>query len=331
MSKFTDMADTSHRLSLTAMEEASRYGQRTADIDHLLLALTVNEQVGGQVLRSLGVTLVDARDAVEAQHSAQMASLGLAANAPAPGPIAFHETGGYEWSERALTVIRQSGERGKRGDAAAVLRELVTEPSGLTEALLHRLDTTPDAVLTALDEAERTPAHSPSGSSATALSATTEVFAPAPVNDVWNLLADPARMPEWDQVLGSVDTSELGTELRPGDHWQGRTRTERPDGKEIRVKPEALRQRIELRTLDPEFAIAWRITYPDAPQSNARLIGIRLAPAAGGTQLDITFGWERNAERRPFPLLRFIMRPIARFAVWMQLTQLGTAISRVFR
>lgn len=38
MSKFTDAAVTSHTLSVTAMEEASRLGQRTADIDHMFLA-----------------------------------------------------------------------------------------------------------------------------------------------------------------------------------------------------------------------------------------------------------------------------------------------------
>ncbi len=47
MSRFTDSASTSYSLSITAMEEASRVGQREADIDHLFLALTVSEQTAG--------------------------------------------------------------------------------------------------------------------------------------------------------------------------------------------------------------------------------------------------------------------------------------------
>ena len=100
MSKFTRAASTSHTLSLAAMEEASRLGQRTADIDHLFLALALSEQAAGQVLRSFGITLDSAREAVAAQHTAQLASLGVETVVPEPGSIVFHKTGGYEWSPR---------------------------------------------------------------------------------------------------------------------------------------------------------------------------------------------------------------------------------------
>ncbi|NNV08857.1 Clp protease, partial [Geobacillus sp. MMMUD3] len=95
MSRFTDSASTSYSLSITAMEEASRVGQREADIDHLFLALTVSEQTAGQVLRSLGITIDDAREAVAAQHAEQLAGLGIRMDPPEPGRIVFHETEGY--------------------------------------------------------------------------------------------------------------------------------------------------------------------------------------------------------------------------------------------
>jgi uncharacterized protein YndB with AHSA1/START domain len=331
MNKFTDTAGALHRLSLAAMEEASRYGQRTADIDHMLLALTLDDQMAGQSLRSLGITLASARDAVEKHHAAQIASLGIVANAAEPGPIVFHQTGGYEWSDRALTVIKRASERGERGDAEAVLRKLVEEPSGLIRALLHRLGSSPDAVLACLDEAERIPAPSSDLVSGEALSGTTEVFVPASVGEVWALLADPARMPEWDQALGSVDVSALPSDPRPGDHWEGRSRTSRPDGKPLNVRPELLRQRIELRALVPGALIEWRITYPDAQRANARNIRIELTSAAGGAQLLIKFRWERHAGRRPRPVLRSFMRPLIRIVIRMQISQLGAGISRVFR
>lgn len=331
MSKFTDMADTSHRLSLTAMEEASRYGQRTADIDHMLLALTVNEQIAGQVLRSLGITLEAAREAVEEQHAAQLASLGVTATVPEPGPIVFHETGGYEWGDRSLAVIKRANERDKRGDAAAVLRELVAEPSGLIEQLLHRLGSSRDMVLEHLDEAEHIPTHKLGRTTGATLTGSTEAFVPAPVSEVWALLADPSRLPEWDQVIGSVETTGALAEVRPGDRWEGRALTERPDGKPITIKPELRRQSVELRALEPQSLVEWSTTYPDMKLANARVTRIELTPTAGGTQLAITYGWERHPDRQPRPLLGFLMRPLTRFVIWMQLSQLSAGISRVFR
>lgn len=308
MSKFTDMADTSHRLSLTAMEEASRYGQRTADIDHMLLALTVNEQIAGHVLRGLGITLEAAREAVEHQHAAQLASLGVTATTLEPGPIVFHETGGYEWGDRSLTVIKRASERGKRGDAAAILRELVAEPSGLIVEILSRLNSSPEAVLVALDEVEFIPTHSPGRTRDGALTRSAETFVPAPLSEVWELVADPSRLSEWDQNLGGVAATGTLAGVRPGDRWEGWAPTERPDGKPLSIRPELRRQTVELGACTPESLVEWRVTYPDAELANTRVTRIELALAAGGTHLTVTYGWERHADRRPRPLLRLIMR-----------------------
>ncbi|MGO3678602.1 MAG: Clp protease N-terminal domain-containing protein, partial [Microbacteriaceae bacterium] len=64
MSRLTRMLAASQALSITAMEEASRVGLRTATIEHLLLALTVDEGIAGQALRANGVTIEAARDAI---------------------------------------------------------------------------------------------------------------------------------------------------------------------------------------------------------------------------------------------------------------------------
>lgn len=195
MSRISAAAATSHTLSVTAMEEASRLGQHQADIDHLLLALVVSEQVAGQVLRSFGVTLDAARQAVDAQHAEQLASLGVRTEMPTPGRITFHETGSCEWGPRAQEVIKRSAEGKNRGDAAAVLRELLAESSGLIEAILHRLSTTPQEVAARLDEVVRHPAQPQHASDPSTLSGVSESFAPAPMERVWELLADPTRMP----------------------------------------------------------------------------------------------------------------------------------------
>ena len=323
MSKFTTSLATSHKLSLAAMEEASRVGQRTADIDHLFLALVMSEEVAGQVLRSLGITLDSARDAVATQHAEQLASLGIKTPTPGPGKITFHETGGYDWSERALDVIRHSSEGGRRGDAAAVLRDLLTEPSGLVDAMLARLGTTPEAITVRLDEAER---YSTSSARPTVvsdrLSGTSDAFVPASENLVWELLADAARMPEWEPSIGRVDAP--AEQLRLGMNWGAHTPTARPDGKPIAMKPEFAAQHIEVIRMDEDRCIEWRFTYPDAPNSNAKLLRIELEPAAGGTQLRLSLAWELNPNRAQRPILRFLLRPLmrpwTRFMFWMHLT-----------
>lgn len=330
MSKFTVAATTSHALSVAAMEEASRFGQRTADIDHLFLAFTVSEQSAGQVLRSCGITLDAAREAVAAQQSEQLAALGVQIAAPEPGGIVFHKTGGYEWSDRAVELLKRASEGDKRGDAAAVLRELVAEPSGMIDAILHRLNTTPELIVAALDEAAHYPALRPQFSPrAHTLASVSEAFAPASPERVWELLATPSHMPDWEPGLGSV--THAPEALRVGDVWTAFTLTERPDGKPTSVKPNFMTQRVELVALEEPRLIEWRFSYPEAPKANTRHIRIEIEPAAGGSQLHLTLAWERNSDRPRRPLLRLVMRPVHRLVLWMQLSQLGSGISRTFR
>src|SRR5690606_15273926 len=124
----------------------------------------LNEQSAGRVLRELGIGIDNARLAVVEQHNEQLAALGIEASFPAAGQIVFHQTDGYGWSPRARDLIAKAGGKNKAGDAAAVLRELVAEPSGLISDILGRLGTTSGTLLEVLDEAE-----SPNGNPTTAL------------------------------------------------------------------------------------------------------------------------------------------------------------------
>ena len=329
MSTFIGAAATSHALSVAAMEESSRVGLRTADLDHLFLALVLSEQTAGQVLRSLGITLDAARGAVADEHSEQLAALGVLA-APDAGRIVFHETDGYEWSDRAVRLIRRASAGGKRGDASAVLRELLSEPSGMLAAILERLGTTPDEVRSRLDEVEAVPEHRLERErGAEMLSGTSDAFAPASPEQVWSLLDSPARMSEWDPSVGRVEDPPAAARI--GDTWRAEARTERPDGVPIAVKPEFVRQQIELVARDEGRVLEWRITSPDAAQANARRVRIELEPAAGGTRLRLALAWERHPDRRRRPLRWFVLRPVMRVVLWMQLSQLGNAIGRAFR
>ncbi|MGY1553191.1 SRPBCC family protein [Microbacterium sp. A588] len=320
MSRFLTAAATMQTLSATAMEEASREGRREADLEHLLFALLLSEQKAGQVLRGLGITLDAARDAARQQHAAQLQSLGVSIEQNEPGRITFHETEGYEWSERALGVMTRAGDGRRAGDAAAILRELLTEPSGLITGILERVGTTPAAVTERLDDAERIPQH-PTSSKST-VQGRFEVFVPAAIADVWELVSDAERMPEWEPQAGTV-------EVETADSWIVHSRTEYPDGKPAKVKEPFRRRRVtRAEALEPT-SVVWSFVFPDAAHPNLRTVWIELSPAAGGTQVTLTSSWQRRGGWRR--IVGFLLSPLQRFFVWLQLFQTGGAISRVFR
>jgi uncharacterized protein YndB with AHSA1/START domain len=311
------------------MEEASRAGLRVADLEHLLLALVISDQPAGGSLRSMGIDLDGARRAVEEAHAAQLASLGIEASFPEAGRIVFHETDGYDWSKRASDLIARSANKDKNGDAAAVLRELVSEPSGLISDILDRLGTTPQAVLEHLDQFDA-PAETTATKPATLkgrVSGSIETFVPAPIDEVWQFLADPARIPDWEMSVGSID--HAAQDFTPGTVWQGLTPASRPDGKPVHVKPRFRRRSIELVTAHRPGKIAWSFTYPDAPRSSAVLTELTLVITTGGTEVQITKSWSRRQGWRR--LVAFPLRPIQKFIVWITLFQTGGAVSRAFR
>lgn len=322
-----------YSLSLAAMEEASRLGSRDADLEHLLLALATSEQEAGQVLRGAGVSLERTRGAIADQHAEQLEALGVAIDRLEPGPIVFHETGGYEWTDRAQLVFRRSNSRGADGSATAVLRELLAEPSGLVSGILSRMGVSEGEILARLDSASRIPSFGGGRKgSRDVLQQTASSFVPAPMGDVWALLVDPERMQEWDDLLGRVALPESLRGRAPGvgDSWEGMAATHAPDGRPIKIRPMLRRSRIELIACEEPHLISWRLSYPDEPRANSRRVTIGLAPSAGGTQLATTFAWEPTRRRR-MNLLRFVLRPAARFAIWLQVSRVGSGISRVFR
>lgn len=326
MSRLTRAAATMHTLSLASMEEASRFGVRDADIDHLLLALTIDPDTGGQVLRSMGVGLEAARAAVAAQHSAQLDLVGVTSGADGPGRIVFHETAGYEWTDRALVVLKDSSTGDRVGDSAAVLRSLTFEPSGLIAEILHRLDVDPEALTSRLDEVQRLRLPQQDSPDAAALTGSRSIFVPATLDDVWALLSSAARIPEWDQGIAAIDGDDSTT-----DTWNATTATTTPDGKPIPVKAEFLRQRVHLVHREERVGVQWRFTRPDAARSNPRLVAFGLEHAASGMQLRVTLTWETAQPRRGRRFLRFALKPLHRFVIFIQLAQIESGITRVFR
>lgn len=329
MNKLVRAAQTSHSLSLAAMEEASRAGIRDADIEHLFLALVITDQSAGRALRNAGITIDGARHAVAEQHQEQLSSIGVGATLPEAGRIVFHETDGYDWTVRAREIIAQSSGKDKAGDSAAVLRELLAEPSGFMTNVLSRLGTTPDDVLDILDAIESaTASATPTiSNSKDRIASSTEVFVPAPAEEVWELLTDPAHVPTWEPSIGVIDLN--AHELTPVTNWTGFAPTSYPDGKPTKIKPQFRRRSIELASSNRPRTVAWSFGYPDARRSNSMSTEFTLANTTGGTQVHVVRSWSRRKGWRG--AFTFPLRPIQKFLLWMSLSQTGSALSRAFR
>ncbi|MDO4898337.1 MAG: Clp protease N-terminal domain-containing protein [Rothia sp. (in: high G+C Gram-positive bacteria)] len=320
-----------YRLSATAMEEASRLGQRIADIDHLFLALTLDEQVTGQILRKSGITIEKARAAVAAQHKVQLASLGIDFDMPTIQKISFGETAGYEWSPRALNLLTEAQKKG--GGSATILQELVQEPSGFMAEILGRLGTSAQQILDDLAQAQlsQEPSYSPASFSYNhrAISAKSSFFIPADPQPIWDLLSDPERLPVWNPVWESV-TAEPGRPLSEPGWLLTATPPTRRNGKPFGKSRRGYHYRSQLSVEQVSQQLSWIFT-PLNKRANRRELTFTLRPVSEGSQLDIQVSWVKSQQRRPLSFLHPVLRPVYRFLLPLQLAQVANSISRIFR
>jgi hypothetical protein len=152
-------------------------------------------------------------------------------------------------------------------------------------------------------------------------------------------------MTQWDPAAGRVDwpvetsgasghpaeetARTAASAPRVGDVWLTHAHTERPDGRPLRVRERYRRRRVELTAAEEHARIAWRFSALDAPRPGSARVEITLSPAAGGTQLGITVAMRKRCGWRGF--IGLLLRPLQRFAIWMQLFHIGGALSRAFR
>lgn len=327
MRKFTEAAKTFYSLSIVARQEAARTGDRTLGVEHLFLALVMNEHIAGQTLRSLGITPETARGVIAEQRAEQLASPGLQVNAAVSDHITHHHGPAQAWEQNALQIMQRSSQSRDADVASAILRELIQESSGMINALLLRLHIEPTLVLEQLDHYEKCPPDDSLRPHNDALSRCVEYFIPAPVQEVWDLLSDPIKMPQWLPGIDSVKDVEENVDI--GAQWKAIAQLRRPDGSPRNLKPGFRTTQVTLEELAEPSSIAWSFTWPHVPRANDRHIRIRIESVAGGTQLLLSVAWVRNpASRRKLAFLRWICYPITRFALWIQLQQLGASIRR---
>ncbi|MDF2666437.1 MAG: hypothetical protein K0R81_2287 [Microbacterium sp.] len=315
MPKLTTALATSHRLWVAAMEEASRGGGKDAGLDHLLLALTIDDGTAGQVLRASGVTLERAREAIAAQHREQLGSLGLDVEPLSDGPISLGDATGFDWTDQARAIMTRATASGETGATAAVLRALLVEPSGFVTAVLHRLHTTPESIGDLLAQASALPVTVPPAPSDDPFHRSTTAFVPATPGATWALVSDPLRLPEWDAATASVAPGAAGVWIAPPQ-----------DGRAGELGPPHA-------TVDADESrrvAHWTFWWPESLRpTNRRHVIFTLEPAASGTSLRVDATWETASTRRRwwFPAAR----PFFRALLWFQVTRVASSVSAALR
>ncbi|RLP72771.1 Clp protease [Mycetocola tolaasinivorans] len=348
MSGIIGAAGAAQTLSLAAMEEASRQGKRDTDIEHLLLALALSDRPAGSALRACGVSLSAVRRAIRDQEAAELAALGMSVRMPEPGRIVFHETSGYAWTRRAEALLSSAASARSDSEGAGyterVLTLLLVEPSGRVSDVLARCGTSTAEVRLALaGDTGKIPAASSArarmeldvaGAAGTRgwVSGTSEVFVPAVPADVWALLVDPLRIPEWFPAIGTVSglAEDKGLEDNESSRrWWALAPTTRPDGKSIRVREQFRRRTVQMIEARAGESVRWRFEFPDAARAGTQDIVCDLREDAGGTRVRLTALWARP--QGWCRLVGVLLSGPRRLVIWLNLFQIGGALSRAFR
>jgi hypothetical protein len=145
------------------------------------------------------------------------------------------------------------------------------------------------------------------------------------VHDVWELLDDVHRHPEWNPVVGSVEPE--GDAI--GDAWIVVVPATRADGTPTRTPAERRRRRLRLRAREQASVIAWRFEHVDLPRVTPQDLRVELHETPGGSQLRLILSAARRSGWRG--LVSLPLRPAHRFLLWITVTQMAAGISRRFR
>jgi len=320
MSRIAATLGTSQTLSMSGFAEAARHHRSVADLDDLLVALTMDGGLGGQALRAGGLERNGVRAAIAATHAQRLSALGVIADSPAPDDSPSRRTARCTWSPRVLQMFQSVP--ASHDFSATILRAVLDEPSGHVAEVLARTALDRAELERILDAAAAAPPPSrPSGTGVLTGSAGTHVA--AAIGAVWSLVSDPNRLHEWAPAVGEpARIDEDGT-------WLTTAPDTGPDGRPLRVRDGVRRQRWRLLDDDEPTRVVWAVTYPDLPRANRQHLLLDLAPSAGETRLHVTVEWHRTVARRP--ILGRLLRPVTRWATSQGARSTAHAITEAFR
>lgn len=280
MKKYLRSAKWFREMSVLAEDEQRRCHHLEIDSEHLLLALV---SVGGPVSDALaaeGVTLATAREACERTHRERIARLGISLPEESPRTIPAEQPRGEFRYRRELRVALERA-AGQPQPDVALFQHLLQEPSGRVPEALETLGVAPEDL--------RFP--TPAASSPEARF-TYRRFLASPPATVWELLSDPSRWLDWN------DLSHTGAEVESTGAVRARIRNS-----SAHVSEHTL-------TIDePSRSLHWDTVLPERSTQVAQSLHITLSPHRAGTTLTLSMEPSRNSGRG---LLSRVLRPIAR-------------------
>ena len=320
MSRIAAALGASQTLSMAGFAEAARHHRTVADLDDLLVALTVDDGLGGQALRAGGVERDDMRAAIAATRAERLSRLGVAVDAPEPDDSVARRSTRCEWSPRVLQLFQSVP--ATHDFSATVLRAVLNEPSGHAIDVLARTALNRVELERVLDAARDAPSPSPHTGTGV-LRGSAAVHVVAPIDDVWALLADPHRLHEWAPSVG-----EPAREQEDG-AWSTTAPAAGPDGRPLRMREGVRQQRWVLVDAIEPTTIEWTVTYPELARANRQQLLLELAPSGSGTRLRVTVEWHRTVAGRP--VLGRLLRPFTRWATRQGARSTAHAITEAFR
>jgi uncharacterized protein YndB with AHSA1/START domain len=179
---------------------------------------------------------------------------------------------------------------------------------------VRSLDIEPDALLAAARRSKPDP-DGIDPSDPEELSVT--FFIPAPAEEIWNLVDDPRRRPEWDSSTASME------EAADGDAWIASFQPAPGAGAAARRWDRSVR----VAQRDTPRLYEWMISWPSHGRPRAvHRLRLELNPKAGGTLARLNLAQEQSEGLRR--VRQVLLGPISRRLAWLQLSRTASALAR---
>lgn len=266
-------------VEVASADEAAALGHPEIDADHLLVGLLAVGGPSARILAGAGLDLDAVRAAAEDLHSEELAGAGVTAEAERRMIPASKR---HPTTVRLTPRMRELVDRvSAKDDDRALLRALIQDEGGRARSILVVAGADIGQVISRTEVPTRTPAPvvadrsdllGPAPDGAHWMSAAHKQQLAVPADRVWSLLADPARRPEWDPAVSSVEELDDGT-----------IRNEHSDG---RRSTDAV---VQAR---PRTAIAWR-SRPDGAVDDLQdqVLEVSLSRDGGLTYVELRMWW----------------------------------------
>lgn len=286
---------------LAADEEAARAGHAEVDVDHLLLGLLATGGTAARALSAAGLDLGAARRAQVAVQQEDLAALGVTADVPPPASGRTYATGtaGLRWSDRARRALAELPDS---ASDTGLLTAVLADEQGPARRLLARAGIDAAAVLAAARAADEQAEPEPTAAGPAGWTAVHDQAVAVPRADVWRVVADPQRRPEWDDSVALVRR----VHGRSFEALDALARTLAPAGEPV-ADPGLVSTHV-LTAVEEGRLLEWEVRYP--ARGHTEWLRVELADDGAGCRVTLRHrdGAARGWARLLAPLAAWSMR-----------------------